>query len=677
MRKLIITPSYLYLIIAAAFSGVANDCYSQKTGNFVADDTVSTALPDVEVKSSSSERALTSSTPYQKIDSEKIRVAGITDISDALRRMSGVNIRDYGGAGGMKTVSIRGLGSQHTAVVYDGVSLSDCQSGQIDLSRYSLDNLRAISLYSGDNDDIFMPARAAASASSLYISSFDGNGASDFQPHLKAQMRFGSFGLYNPFVRFSKGFGKGFFFSGNAEFIHAKNNYPFTLVNGDYVTREKRENSKMNSWHAELNGSWKIEAGKTLSGKLYYYDNARYLPGPVIYYVNKSNEHLREKNFFGQLQFKGKMSSVLSLLALGKFNWATSRYTDFGGEYPNGKLDNYYIQREAYASGCLLYTPLPDISLDYSADWALANLSSNTKTAIRPYRHSILQTLSAKINVWRMTVMARALYSIYLNDAKDGVAGKDEQKFSPMVSMSLRPIEDVSLFVRTSYKNIFRLPTFSEAYYDNYGSVNLNPETTDLFNLGFTYQAPSLAVVSDFTASVDGYFNKVKNKIVAVPFNMFLWTVNNLGKVNVYGLDATLSATFNIERRNSILLDCSYSYQRAQVRTSPDDRDWMKQVAYTPLNSGSASISWLNPWVYVTAHATGCSSRYTTNYNHPETRIPGYMDFGLAISKKISFGAYSMSARLDILNILDKQYEIIARYPMPGRSWKLTVDFEI
>ena len=135
MRKLIITPSYLYLIIAAAFSGVANDCYSQKTGNFVADDTVSTALPDVEVKSSSSERALTSSTPYQKIDSEKIRVAGITDISDALRRMSGVNIRDYGGAGGMKTVSIRGLGSQHTAVVYDGVSLSDCQSGQIRLVR--------------------------------------------------------------------------------------------------------------------------------------------------------------------------------------------------------------------------------------------------------------------------------------------------------------------------------------------------------------------------------------------------------------------------------------------------------------------------------------------------------------------------------------------------------------
>ena len=132
-------------------------------------------------------------------------------------------------------------------------------------------------------------------------------------------MRFGSFGLYNPFVRFSKGFGKGFFFSGNAEFIHAKNNYPFTLVNGDYVTREKRENSKMNSWHAELNGSWKIEVGKTLSGKLYYYDNARYLPG-VIYYVNKSNEHLREKNFFGQLQFKGNMSSVLSLLALGKFN---------------------------------------------------------------------------------------------------------------------------------------------------------------------------------------------------------------------------------------------------------------------------------------------------------------------------------------------------------------------
>ena len=116
----------------------------------------------------------------------------------------------------------------------------------------------------------------------------------------------------------------------------------------------------MNSWHAELNGSWKIEVGKTLSGKLYYYDNARYLPGPVIYYVNKSNEHLREKNFFGQLQFKGNMSSVLSLLALGKFNWATSRYTDFGGSIPTASSIIIISKEKHMRQGvfCILRFPI-------------------------------------------------------------------------------------------------------------------------------------------------------------------------------------------------------------------------------------------------------------------------------------------------------------------------------
>ncbi len=57
-------------------------------------------------------------------------------------------------------------------MVYYGIVLSDCQSGEVDVSRYSLDNVESLSMVIGDNDDIFIPARAAASASSLSIASF-------------------------------------------------------------------------------------------------------------------------------------------------------------------------------------------------------------------------------------------------------------------------------------------------------------------------------------------------------------------------------------------------------------------------------------------------------------------------------------------------------------------------
>lgn len=641
------------------------------------EDTLTTKLPDLEVKSANQKKEVRSSTPLHNIDSEKIRTTGITDISDAMRRMPGVNLRDYGGAGGLKTVSVRGLGSEHTAVVYDGVTLSDCQSGQIDLARYSIDNVKGLTLFSGDNDDIFIPARAAASSSSLYISSFTAPTGDEDEFHLKAQMKTGSFGYYNPYLRISDGNGKGLSFSSNVEYIHSENDYPFTLVNGNLVTREKRENSRMNSWTGELNGRWRINGASSLVGKVYYYDNSRDLPGQVIYYVNESEEHLRERNFFGQLQYRGKLSSKFSLLATGKFNWATSRYTDVNGKYPGGKLDNYYIQRETYFTGALLYTPMAGLSIDYSADWAWNNLSSNLKSDIRPYRNTILQSLAMKYNFWRISAMARALYSIYFNDAKDGDAGKDRYKLSPSVSVSMQPAEDLGLFVRASYKNIFRMPTFNEAYFDNLGSINLDPESTDQLNVGITFQAPSLPWMSDLTLTCDGYINHVKNKIVAIPYNLFLWKMENLGKVRVYGLDVSLSSSFELTRNHTLMLSGSYSYQRAQPRTDPNTVEWMKQVAYIPLNSGSASVSWLNPWVNVALHGTGCSARYTTNQNFPETRISGYFDTGISLFRSFKIKKNSLEIKADILNIFDKQYEIVARYPMPGRSWKLTAEFEI
>ena len=111
-------------------------------------------IDEVTVTAERTKQQVKSSSPFQQLNKKQLQQQGITDIADALRRFSGVNIKDYGGAGGMKTISVRSLGAKHTAVVYDGVTLSDCQSGQIDLSRFSIDNIQQISLTIGDNEDI-------------------------------------------------------------------------------------------------------------------------------------------------------------------------------------------------------------------------------------------------------------------------------------------------------------------------------------------------------------------------------------------------------------------------------------------------------------------------------------------------------------------------------------------
>lgn len=80
-----------------------------------------------------------------------------------------MQIKDYGGIGGLKTVNIRSMGSQHVGVFYDGIQIGNAQNGTVDLGKFSLDNMELVSVYNGQKSDIFQSARDFASASAVYM----------------------------------------------------------------------------------------------------------------------------------------------------------------------------------------------------------------------------------------------------------------------------------------------------------------------------------------------------------------------------------------------------------------------------------------------------------------------------------------------------------------------------
>ena len=369
-------------------------------------------LQRVEVVASRYGMETRASVPVQRIDRDRMLRLGIHTMTDALRHIAGITIRDYGGAGGMKTVSVRGIGARHTAVVYDGIALSDCQTGEIDLSRYSLEQLASLRLVIGDDDNIFQPARNHTAAATLYLETnsrptpqpLPVREGSDYSlqsesparhstpiPHRAAgdfgaatdlavapqrganspfategsqgsgSLSFGSFGLVNPSLRFYLpsllgGDGGRFLFTAFGDFFHADNDYPFSLQNVTLTTREHRTNSRMNAGRGELNLDWQPNDHNTLSAKLYYYNNHRRLPGIVHYYTNENHERLAEQTTFGQLRLRSRLSDQWSLLANAKYNWS---HTDYQNRTPGSGLgDANYWQREAYASLSLLYVPL-------------------------------------------------------------------------------------------------------------------------------------------------------------------------------------------------------------------------------------------------------------------------------------------------------------------------------
>ena len=96
--------------------------------------------------------------PSQKLNGEMLEKLNSHSVADALRYFSGIQLKDYGGVGGIKTVNIRSMGTHHLGISYDGIQLGNAQNGQIDLGQFSLDNVQEITLYNGQKSAIFQPA---------------------------------------------------------------------------------------------------------------------------------------------------------------------------------------------------------------------------------------------------------------------------------------------------------------------------------------------------------------------------------------------------------------------------------------------------------------------------------------------------------------------------------------
>ena len=198
------------------------------------------------------------------------------------------------------------------------------------------------------------------------------------------------------------------------------------------------------------------------------------------------------------------------------------------------------------------------------------------------------------------------------------------------------------------------------------------PENTRQWNLGLTWQAKGR-----YSVTADAYVGEVRDKIVAVPVNMFIWRTINMGRVRVAGLDVVASAVQPVGHGHTLLGSVNYSLQHATNRTNSESPYYGNQLAYTPEHSGAALVAWENPWVNMSLHANGASARYATTEHYDGTHINGYIELSASVYRTFRFGRHSIEARVDLRNILDTQYEIVRLYPMPGRSFVCMVRWNI
>jgi len=647
---------------------LASSCIYHSTAQ---NDTVR-KLPEVEVVGRRTVSASRHSAPLQIIDSNKIERLGISNLYEAVRQFSGVSIKDYGGIGGLKTVSIRSLGAQHTAVSYDGVAITDAQSGQVDISRFTIDNVAMISLSAGQADDIFQTARLLASAGTLNITTLKPQFSAESKYNIDLKLKSGSFGLLNPLFSGNYKISEKWSLAANADYMRADGQYPFTLTNGSVVTRERRLNSDIETVRAEatLYGSLgKNDRFGSLTTKIYMFDSERGLPGAVNLYNRVAAERLWNDLSFIQTKYNSRINNILSIQGVGKYSYSYSRYKDVNENYSVGFQEDKNTEQEWYGSvGLLIETP---VRFSITNDFAYTTLDNNFVNAAQPSRNTSLTAFVSQYKTEKLTATGSMLYTFLKDEVSNGKRPDDRKRLSPALSLSWQPFTSNTLRLRASYKDIFRVPTFADLYYLRIGNTSLKPEKAVQYNAGMTWNG-NIGILNYLSVTADAYYNSVEDKIVALP-TLYIWKMMNMGKVRIKGIDVNIAGEMRISPVVCIYITGNYTYQNAIDVTNMDSKNYRHQIPYAPRHTVNGSVSAETPFCNVSYMLTAVGKRYMLPQNIQANIVDGYLEHNVSLNRTFQLRRYRLRLQGELLNVANTQYEVIRYYPMPGRSWRLSI----
>lgn len=631
--------------------------------------------------------------PVQKLEGAQLECLSTYSVADAIRYFSGVQVKDYGGVGGLKTVDIRSMGTHHLGVFYDGIEVGNAQNGTVDLGKFSMDNIEEIALYNGQKSEIFQSAKDFGSAGTLYIKTRRPKFANGRNYHVVASMKAGTFGLANPSVLYEHKLTENIHTSVSAEYLYSTGRYHFRIHKNfpdgtvAWDTTGIRQNGDIQALRAEAglfgylpDGKWHVKG--------YFYNSERGIPRAIIRNVWTCSQRQWDRNAFVQGNLTKTLFRNNDFMVSAKYSNDYMRYLN-----PDTTLmyiDNSFIQQEVYVSVADRYRIFEwwDVSLsaDYQFNWLKANLNE----VVKPRRHTEMVALATAFNYkWikaQASVLGTFVQDKLIKEGHENAPSAEKMyRFTPAVFVSYQPWLKEELYLRAFYKHVFRMPTFNDLYYTDVGNIALRPEKAVQYDGGIEYTR-KLATLNYHLPTInlhlkaDGYFNQIHDKIIAVPKgnSQYRWMMLNLGYVEIRGLDLNVGLDFHFRHDVKLSLSGTYTYQKAQDFTDPTDSiTYGGQISYIPWHSCAATgnLSWrgwaLNySFIYV-------GERYHNSANIPANYEQPWYTHDMNLSKLWEFNGWKFSTAVELNNFLNQQYNVILNYPMPGINGKLIVKFFI
>ena len=629
-------------------------------GRVIATDTLKVyRMPEVEVKADRiSTTPITRYSSSYYIDRNKITQAGLHETYEILAKSPGIYIKNYGGAGGLKSVSIRGTASSQNLIILDGIPLNSAQNASFDVSLFPASFISAVEVVRGGASDIY-GANAIGGVvniisgvepdSNKFKLSLSGGSYSDFQGN--ASYEFNINGVSSII---------------SGEYADSKGNYKFkSNQNGKEVTLSR---NNANFKNLAVNYAMRVRLKKDISIDLKSMASKarRGVPGAVLQNrIESLYAGLDESNFLNIFSVTDKINDFSSLKMTGSVKYSLQKYNDDDPlafkESANSKFKNleyrgiinYKYGRDDFAfRGNMEYdfTELDGDMLDKSVGHYVkrGNFSialSGDKTFFLGFKRAVAISPSLR-------------YDIFTDN-------KSHLSWGIGTSLGNSALQ---YEIKMRISGNFRMPSFNELYYYNYGTSNLKPEESTSYSLAF-----SKLLFDNYKIEISGFYNHIINQIISVPKNTISWSAQNLGLVKTIGTEIFSSGHLLF---NNLNYNIAYTYQSVKDR-SRESLTNGKYVVYSPREVISAGLVYTpSNWTF-SFSAEHASHRYSMADNSYQSMLPAYTICSAGIAYEFYWLKEKFGIRFDLQNILDEQYQVIKNYPMPGRTFRITFNIEV
>lgn len=586
----------------------------------------------------------------QYIDNQKILNKNGESLSDVLQLGAGVYVKSYGGNNSLNTISLNGLGAEHTLVLLNGFKMNSSQNNLIDLNTLTKDNIESIEILNSGSSSIY-GSEAMGGVVNIITKN---NMSSDLSIKINGQA--GSYEQRKLFIDIRKKFKK-LSFDLNFSKETSLNNFEYYYNNGSGTILKERTNSNYEQSIYAAEFKYRINKSAYLNYFSNYSDQQRSIPG-IETGSAPSNAVQYDKNFNNILSLVSTLSENISFNTQVNYQINLQNYSDkviTDSYYKNIYLSNssqinYYGNNFEIVSG---------LQLNYSA------LKSNeVQDNIKRYQPGMF--IVSEININGLVAIYPSLRYDFISDINDNV-------LSGKLGINIKPLGNTGFNIKASAGNSYAAPTFNELYWKDLGNKHLKPERSLNAEAGLIY---GFDLFSDNSIELTYTYIDAKDKIVWSPNSAGMWMPANIGlsSSNVILIEANLKK--QISESFSADLNVNYSYTSSLKKSSEyeDDPTYGKQIFYLPQELAKFNLGLKYKQTGINVFYTFTGKRFTNFEN------TGYLKavdlFEGNIYQNIETGKIHTQVRFEVNNIFNADYQMIAGYPMPLRNYKLSLSFE-